>query len=134
MQGEGGAAGIQKGRSLGSNPTKRNHVSQSSGLSVEEEEEFSKVPSSLSIAQRPTCKCDNCSDKALGYWQFAEVLVDDGEEVRTRNLCQQCCNEERKEQVLGMESFGGTDSATPQTLEKCGKSADFARNVGLFIG
>ena len=64
-----------------------------------EEEELSKVPSALRIAQRPTCKCDNhCSDKALCYWQFAEELVDDGEEVRTRNLCQQCCNEERKEQ------------------------------------
>ena len=102
--------------------------------SVEEEEELSKVPSALSIAQRPMCKCDNCSDKALGYWQFAGVLVDDGEEVRTRNLCQQCCNEERKEQVLGMESFGGTDSATPQPLEKRGKNANFARHVGLFIG
>ena len=100
MQGEGAEGHNPKRKVIWvESEETQDHVSQSSGLSVEEEEELGWVPSAISIAQRPICKCDNhCSDKALGYWQSAEVLVDDGEEVRTRNLCQQCYNEERKEQ------------------------------------
>ena len=38
--------------------------------------------------------CDNrCSEEALRFWQFASVVVDDGEEAHTINLCQQCYNE-----------------------------------------
>ena len=38
--------------------------------------------------------CDNrCSDKALRFWQFASVVVEDGKESHTGNLCQQCYNE-----------------------------------------
>ena len=38
--------------------------------------------------------CDNrCSDKALRFWQCASVVVHDGEEAHTINLCQQCYNE-----------------------------------------
>ena len=38
--------------------------------------------------------CDTrCSDKALRFWQFASVVVDDVEESYTVNLCQQCYNE-----------------------------------------
>ena len=37
--------------------------------------------------------CDNrCSEKALSFWQFASVVVEEGEESYTANLCQQCCN------------------------------------------
>ena len=100
MQGEGGAEGHNPKRKVNciESEETQDYVSQSSGLNVEEEEEVSWVPSAIGIAQRPICKCDNhCSDKALGYWQFAVVFVDDGEEVRTRNLCQQCYNEEQKE-------------------------------------
>ena len=32
------------------------------------------------------------SDKALRFWQFASVVVEDGEEPHTANLCPQCCN------------------------------------------
>ena len=32
-------------------------------------------------------------DKALRCWQFASVVVNDGEESNTVNLCQQCYNE-----------------------------------------
>ena len=45
--------------------------------------------------------CDNrCSDKALRFWQFASVVVGDGEEVSTVNLCQQCHNESLTAQGL----------------------------------
>ena len=33
-----------------------------------------------------------CSDKALRFWQLASVVVDDGEEAYTINLCHQCWN------------------------------------------
>ena len=37
--------------------------------------------------------CDNrCSEKALSFWQFASVVLEDGEESDTANLCQRCCN------------------------------------------
>ena len=133
---------IQKDRSLRvESEETQDHVSQSSGLSVEEEEELSWVPIAISIAQRPICKCDNhCSDKALGYWQSAEVLVDDGEEVRTRNLCQQCYNEELKEQGEQQLKSWEWRALVEQTAQRrklwrnVGKCSDFARNVGLFIG
>ena len=38
--------------------------------------------------------CDNrCSDKALRFWQFAPVVIDDVVESYTVNLCLQCYNE-----------------------------------------
>ena len=37
--------------------------------------------------------CDNrCSDKALRFWQFASVVVDDVMESYTVNVCQECEN------------------------------------------
>ena len=34
-----------------------------------------------------------CSEKAVRYWQFASVVVEEGGEARTVNLCQQCYHE-----------------------------------------
>ena len=34
-----------------------------------------------------------CSDKALRYMQIASMVVEEGGEARTINLCKQCCNE-----------------------------------------
>ena len=46
-------------------------------------------------------RCDTrCSDRALRFWQFTSVVVDDGEEVHTVNLCQQCYNESLTAQGL----------------------------------
>ena len=60
----------------------QHHVRESLNLGREEAEETSFVPSSLSIPRRPMCWCDNrCSDKALKFWQFASLVVDDGEEA-----------------------------------------------------
>ena len=35
---------------------------------------------------------NRCSDKALSFWQFVSVVVEEGEESNTANLCQQCYN------------------------------------------
>ena len=52
------------------------------------------MPSALSIPRGPLCWCDDrCSEKGLRFWQFASVVVDDGEEAHTINICQQCHNE-----------------------------------------
>ena len=67
---------------------------QAKDLNQEEAEEISFVPSAISIPQRPMFWCDNrCSDKALRFWQFASVVVEDGKGSYTANLCQQCYNE-----------------------------------------
>ena len=63
-------------------------------ISPEEAEELAFVPSALSEPRGAIYFCDNrCSDKAVRYWQFASVVVEEGGEARTKNLCQQCYNE-----------------------------------------
>ena len=38
-------------------------------------------------------RCDNqCSEKTLSYWQLASVVVNEGDEANTTNLCQKCFN------------------------------------------
>ena len=70
------------------------YVRESLNLSRDEAEEISFVPSAISILQRPMFWCDNrCSDKALRFWQFASVVVEDGKESYTADLCRQCYNE-----------------------------------------
>ena len=70
------------------------YVRESLNLSLEEAEEMSFVPSAISIPRVPMFWCHNrCSDKALRFWHFASVVVEDCEEVHTVNLCQQCYNE-----------------------------------------
>ena len=72
----------------------QDYVREPVNLSQEEVEEISFVPSALSIPRAPMFWCDNrCSEKALSFWQFASVVVDDGVEAHTINLCQQCYNE-----------------------------------------
>ena len=71
----------------------QDYVRESLDLSREEAEEISFVPSAISIPQRPVFWCDNrCSEKAISFCQFALVLVENGEESNTANLCQQCYN------------------------------------------
>ena len=63
-------------------------------ISPEEAEELAFVPSPRSEPRGATQFCDNlCSEKAVRYWQFASVVVEEGGEARTVNLCQQCYHE-----------------------------------------
>ena len=65
------------------------YVRYTLNLSRDKAEEKSFVPSAISIPQRPMFWCDSrCSDKALRFWQFASVVVEDGKESYTANLCQ----------------------------------------------
>ena len=67
------------------------YVRESLNLSRDEAEEVSFVPSAIRIPQKPMFWCDSrCSEKALRFWQFASVVVREGEDSCTANLCQQC--------------------------------------------
>ena len=47
------------------------------------------VPSAISVPQKPLFRCDNqCSEKTLSFWQLASVVIKEGEESYTTNLCQ----------------------------------------------
>ena len=64
---------------------------QAKDLNQEESEEISFVPSAISVPQKPLFRCDNqCSEKTLSFWQFASVVIKEGEDSYTPNLCQQC--------------------------------------------
>ena len=63
-------------------------------LNHEESEEISFVPSAMSVSKKPLFRCDNqCSENSLTFWQFASVVIKEGEESFTTNLCQQCYND-----------------------------------------
>ena len=71
----------------------QDNVRESLDLSREEAEEVSFVPSGISTPRKPLFWCDNrCSEKALSFWQTASVVIEEGEESHTTNLCQQCYN------------------------------------------
>ena len=62
-------------------------------MSQEEAEEISFVQSVMSVPQEPLFRCDKrCSGETLSFWQFASVVIKEGEESHTTNLCQQCYN------------------------------------------
>ena len=114
----------------------QDYVRQSLSLSQEEAEEISFVPSALSITRGPVFWCGNrCSNKALRFWQFASVVVDDGEEAYTINLSQQCHNETLTTEagaveVLAVEGSGGTESASWQIVEHVGKGTSLYKECG----
>ena len=59
----------------------------------EEAEELSFVPSAISVPQKLMFRCDNqCSEKTLSVWQLASVVIQEGEESNTINLCEKCYN------------------------------------------
>ena len=71
----------------------QDYMRESLNLSRDDADETSFVPSAISIPQKPMFWCDNrCSEKALSFWQFASVVVEEGEESYTANMCQLCYN------------------------------------------
>ena len=63
----------------------------------EEVEERIFVPNAKSVPQKPLVRCDNqCSEKSLSCWQLASVVIDEGGESYTTNLCQTCFNNSLK--------------------------------------
>ena len=76
----------------------QDYVREAKDVDQEEAEEMSFVPSAISVPQKPSFRCDNqCSEKTLSFWQFASVVIKEGEESYTTNLCQQCYNKHLEE-------------------------------------
>ena len=60
---------------------------------VREGKEEIFLPSAVSVPLKPLFRCDKqCSEKTLSYWQLASVVVNEGDEAYTTNLCQRCFN------------------------------------------
>ena len=72
----------------------QDYVRETLAISQEEAQEIA-FGSALSEPRGPIYFCDNrCSAKAVRYWQFASVVVEEGGDAHTVNLCQQCYNEQ----------------------------------------
>ena len=77
----------------------QDHVRETLAISQEEGDEIVCVPSALSELRGAHHWCDNrCSDKAQRYMQIASIVIENGGEARTVNLCQQCYNEKLVQQ------------------------------------
>ena len=51
----------------------------------------------VSVPQKMIFRCDKwCSEKSLSYWPLASVVIDEGEESYTTNLCHKCFNNSLK--------------------------------------
>ena len=69
-------------------------VREAKSKDQEEAEELSFVPSAISVPQKLMFRCDSqCSGKTLSFWQLASVVIKEGDESNTTNLCQKCYNE-----------------------------------------
>ena len=72
---------------------RRNAGSRTETLAINQEEadEIGFVPSALSGPRGVDSWCDNrCSEKALRYLQIASMVIEEGGEIRTINLCKLC--------------------------------------------
>ena len=114
----------------------QDYVREAKDVDQEKAEEMSFVPSAISVPQKPLFRCDNqCSEKTLSFWQFASVVIKEGEESYTTNLCQQCYNkhlEEKGEKSLTnlqWYEFCGEKGASWKAVENEGKRTIHTRNV-----
>ena len=65
------------------------------GRNTEQEEEVKRtfVPSAVSVPLESLFRCDRqCSEKTLSYRQLASVVVNEGDEAFSTNLCQKGSN------------------------------------------
>ena len=75
----------------------QDYVREANDMDQEEDEEISFVPSAISVPQKPLFRCDNqFSEKILNFWQLASVVMTEGEESYTTNLCKKCYNDSLK--------------------------------------
>ena len=71
----------------------QDYVREEKSTEFEEEEERSFIPSAVSVPLKPLFRCDKQrSEKTLSYWQLASVVLNEGNEAYTTNLCQKCFN------------------------------------------
>ena len=91
-------------------------------MDQEEAEESSFVPSAISVPRKPMFRCENqCSEKTLRFWQLASVVIQEGEESYTANLCQKCYND-------SLEAKGDKPLTNWQWREFAGQKAHLGRH------
>ena len=77
----------------------QDNVCETLAISQEEAEDTGFVSSALGEPRGPFYWCDNrCIEKAVRYWQIASMVVEEGGEAHTINLCQQCFNDQLVQQ------------------------------------
>ena len=109
-------------------------------LSPVEAEEKSFVPSAISIPQRPMFWCDNrSSDKALRLWQFASVVVEDGEDSYTAKSVSAVVQRKLDGkgsgafEELAVEGSRGKEGASWKAMENAGKRPVYIRNLVILL-
>ena len=117
----------------------QDYVKEGRSTEHEEEEERTFVPSAVSVPLKPLFRCDNqCSEKTLSYWQLASVVVNDGDEACTTNLCPMCFNKHLQAKEEGpltnvMEAACGKEGVSGKNVEHDGERTIFAWDVGTFL-
>ena len=120
-------------------PETQDYVREAMGLSQEEAEKISFVPSAISVPPKPLFRCDKrCSEKALSFCQFASDVKKEGEESYTTNLCQQCNNKilvARGDKPSTMWQWCEVveKKASRKVMENAGERPVHMRNVGVSL-
>ena len=90
--------------------------------------------------EEPFHWCDNrCSGKALRYLQIASMVIEEGGQARTINLCKLCHNAKLVQQgkqpqkIEGMKRGVGEEGTSWQAMEDLRKRTISARDVRVFI-
>ena len=93
----------------------QDHVREANCTEQEELKERVFVPSAVSVPQKPLFRCHQCSEKTLSCWQLASVVINEGEDSFTTNLCQK----EVLQQVSQRRRRETTDKRAGETV--CGE-------------
>ena len=100
----------------------------------EEAEELTFVPSAIRVPQKLMFRCDKqCSEKTLSFWQLASMVIQEGEESYTTNICQKFYNDSLKSKTLTnwqLRQFAGEKAhrgrfwkmGNINTCEECGNT------------
>ena len=93
----------------------------------EEEKQRTFIPRVVGVPLKPLFRCDKqCGENTFSYWQLASVVVDEGDEAYTTNLCQKWFNKHL--QAKGEEPL--TSVKWRQVVEKEGVSVKNVENDG----
>ena len=118
----------------------QDYVREGKSTEHEEEEERTFVPSAVSVPLKPLIRCDKqCSEKTLSYWQLASVVVNEGVEAYTTNLCQKCFNKhlqaEGEEPLTNVKwrQGCGKEGVSGKNVENDGEGTTSAWDVGTFL-
>ena len=102
----------------------QDYVREGKSTEQEEEEERTFVPSAVSVPLKPLFRCDRqCSGKTLSYCQLASVVVNEGDEAYTTNLCQKCFNKH-------LQAKGEEPLKNVKWRQSCGKRRRIGEECG----